>query len=176
MTLPETDREGRYSRVCDPTWADCADTSFARRAGGRWNPAGEFGALYLNASVVVAAANARRVHAGRAIGLFDLRPEALPMLALFDVPKIRVADAVTDAALQQLGLPPTFRAGDDWTPCQAIARTAYSRGLAGVASRSAADAQPGSTLGEELAVFDRLELTPIGSLPFDEWYPHPAPP
>ncbi len=45
---------------------------------GAGSTPGEFGALYLNATVRVAAANARAQHSGRAIKLFDLLPEARP--------------------------------------------------------------------------------------------------
>ncbi|MBV8709252.1 MAG: RES domain-containing protein, partial [Acidobacteriaceae bacterium] len=71
-------RSGFYYRVVAPNWVNPADTSYSKRQGGRWNPPGEFGALYLNADVHVAAANARAQHAGRALKLFDLLPEARP--------------------------------------------------------------------------------------------------
>jgi len=170
--LPETTRSGQYYRVCDPEWMDCADTTFAKASGGRWNPPGAFGALYLNATMRVAAANARRAHAGRAIGLFDLRPEERPHLATFMIPTLRVVDVVSDASIRDLGFPFDV----DWAPCQAIAACAYAQRFDGVAARSAAEARPSGSLGEELAVFDTHELAPITRVSFHTWYPDPAPP
>jgi RES domain-containing protein len=173
--LPETRRSGSYYRVCDPDWTDCADTTFAKAHGGRWNPPGAFGALYLNATLRVAAANARRAHAGRAIGLFDLRPEERPHLATFLIPSLRVVDAVGDAGVRELGFPPTFPVDVDWAPCQAIAAHAYANGFDGAAARSAAEARFSGSLGEELAVFDTHVLAPTDRVPFHTWYPDPAP-
>jgi RES domain-containing protein len=172
--LPRTARSGEYYRVCKPQWADCADTTFSKDHGGRWNPPGEFGALYLNATLRVAAANARRQHAGRAIGLFDLRPQRRPQLATFAVPRVRVVDVVSAQGVAQLQLPSTYPVDVDWPSCQAIARRAYET-LAGVASRSAAEARAGEVVGEELAIFDTLSLSAPRRAPFSEWYPDPAP-
>lgn len=88
-------RGGRYYRVAKPEWVDPLDLSFSKVHGGRWNPPGDFGALYLGGSEEVAAANARRQHRGRAIGLFDLRPERRPVLVTVEVPEGTVLDAVT---------------------------------------------------------------------------------
>jgi RES domain-containing protein len=175
-TLPITARSGTYSRVCKPDWVDCADSSFAKAHGGRWNPPGEFGALYLNQTRSVAAANAREQHAGRAIGLFDLRPERRPDLAEFSVPDLTVVDAVSPDGIAGLALPAEYPIGVGWAPCQFIARAAYGASLAGIASRSAAEARVTGVVGEELAVFDTHALVPIGRLPFAQWYPDPAPP
>lgn len=174
--LPTTERAGEYYRVCKPDWIDPSDSSFAKQHGGRWNPPGEFGALYLNATRRLAAAQARHQHVGRAIGLFDLRPERRPELAVFDVPPVRVVDVVSAEGVRDLGLPSTYPIDADWATCQAIARRAYVESLAGVAARSAAEARPTSFVGEELAVFDRLRLMAKAREPFGTWYPDPAPP
>lgn len=173
--LPEVIREGEYYRVCKPEWHDCADTTYAKMHGGRWNAAGAFGALYLNATKKVAAAQARHQHAGRAIGLFDLRPVRRPDLATFAVPRLRAVDAVSNDGLRRLRLPQTYPIGVEWAPCQRIARRAFAASLAGVAARSAAEARPTSGVGEELAVFDTLALVPTKRVPFASWYPDPAP-
>lgn len=175
MTLPTTKRAGSYYRVCKPGWLDASDTAFAKLHGGRWNPAGEFGARYLNATTRVAAAQARHQHAGRAIGLFDLRPERRPELATVEVPALRVLDVVTRAALEQLGLPASYPIDVEWPDCQAIARRAYAEPLASVAARSAAEARPTSVVGEELAVFDTVRLRVAERRAFPAWYPDPAP-
>ena len=65
MTFSHLRRGGTYYRVCDPSWPDPSDTSFSKTQGGRWNPPDRpgrpgFGALYLNATIALARANARR--------------------------------------------------------------------------------------------------------------------
>lgn len=170
-----TARGGAYFRVCKPDWIDCGDTSYSKAAGGRWNPPGQFGALYLNATLQVAAAQARQQHAGRAVGLFDLRPDRRPDLAVFEVPRLVVIDAVTPAGVRALGLPARYPIGVPWPRCQSIGRGAYGD-LAGVAARSAAEARPERSVGEELAVFDTLRLLAVRREPFWAWYPDPIPP
>jgi RES domain-containing protein len=174
VTLPTVEREGDYCRVCKPDWLDCGDTSYAKIAGGRWNPKGEFGALYLNATREVAAAQARHQHVGRAIKLFDLRPERRPELAWFLVPRITVVDAVSDDGILALGLPATYPLDVPWSACQTIARRGYPA-YGGLAARSAAEARPGFIVGEELAVFDTLRLHSTRRDPFSTWYPDPIP-
>jgi RES domain-containing protein len=174
--LPTVNRSGRYFRVCKPEWVNGGDMSFSKRVGGRWNPPGEFGALYLNATVRLAAAQARHQHEGRAIALFDLRPERRPMLASFDVPPVTVVDVVTAEAIRSLGLPATYPVDVAWEACRQIARAAYQRGLAGVAARSAAEARVNDVVGEELAYFDaQPALDALDGKAFAEWYPDPHP-
>ena len=174
--LPTVNRSGPYFRVCKPEWIDCGDMSFSKTVGGRWNPRGEFGALYLNATVRVAAAQARHQHEGRAIALFDLRPERRPILASFDVPAVIVVDVVSADAIRSLDLPSAYPVGVTWAPCQQIARTAYSSDIAGVAARSAAEARPNDVVGEELAYFDsQPALNELERTAFADWYPDPYP-
>ena len=169
-------RGGLYYRVVAPGWTDPASTVYSKRHGGRWNPAGEFGALYLNATVQVAAANARAQHAGRAIKLFDLLPEARPELITFDVPMTDALDACTPEGLTELGFANNFPYGVTWPPCQAVAREAYSAGIAGVASRSNAEVTATTFVGEELALFEHIIIgPPQNRRRFVEWYPDPIP-
>src|SRR5262250_734501 len=113
-------RSGVYFRVCKPDWLSCADTSYSKSFGARWNPRGAFGALYLCATIEVAAANARTHHSGRAIGLFSLRPERRPRLQRFDVRKARYVDIATASGVAAAGLPPEYPYGVGWTACQPI--------------------------------------------------------
>ena len=175
--FPSIDRGGAYYRVCKPDWIDFGDTEHSKTRGGRWNPAGEFGALNLNASLRVAAAQARHQHVGRAIGLFDLRPERRPSLAVFNVPLISVVDVVNAASLRVLGLPQRYPVDVAWEPCQRIARRVYPTGIAGIAARSHAEARVGHVVGEELAYFDsQVTLSIRKQQRFQEWYPdqHPT--
>ena len=169
-------RGGAYYRVVAPNWVDPADTAYSKQRGGRWNPASEFGALYLAATIQVAASNARAQHAGRAIKLFDLLPAARPELATFDVPMTGVLDACTAKGIAALGFAENFPYGVPWPPCQAIGRAAHAKGLPGVASRSNAEATETASVGEELALFERVVLSPARARRrFDEWYPDPIP-
>jgi RES domain-containing protein len=175
-SLPRTTRGGHYVRVCKPEWHDSGDWSYAKKIGGRWNPPGEFGALYLNATIRVAAAQARQQHVGRAIGLFDLLPDRRPQLATFDVPTSRVVDVVSARAVARLELSADYPIGVPWNVCREIARRAYRSGLAGIAARSNAESRPGDVVGEELAYFDsQPRLRELSRLAFADWYPDPYP-
>jgi RES domain-containing protein len=169
-------RGGRYYRVVDPSYFNPLDTSYPKTAGRRWNPPGEFGALYLCATIAVAAANARHQFMGRAIKLFDVLPAARPELVTVDVPNLDVVDVVTPRGVAAVGLPPGYPYGVPWPPCQAIARDAYADGVAGVAARSNAEATATSWVGEELAVFDGVTgLAQVSRDAFALWYPDPIP-
>jgi hypothetical protein len=104
----------------------------------------------------VAAANARSQHAGRAIKVFDLLPEARPELVTFEVPMVEVVDACTPDGIAALGFSESFPYGVTWPPCQAIAREAHAAALACVAARSDAEATATACVGEELALFEGL--------------------
>ncbi|MGC1381803.1 MAG: RES domain-containing protein [Candidatus Baltobacteraceae bacterium] len=171
-------RGGTYFRVFKPDWDDPLDTSFSREIGGRWNAPGLFGALYLNATRTVAAANARAQHRGRAIGLLDLRPERRPRLLQVHVPRCTVLDAVRPEGLRAVNLPANYpwRVGPE--RCRPIGLRAYRRGdLRGIASRSAAECSATDWLGEELAWFDKSpSLRESGPRrDFELWYPDAIP-
>jgi RES domain-containing protein len=169
-------RGGPYYRVVAPEWIDPADASYSKQRGGRWNPAGEFGALYLNATIQVAAANARERHAGRAIKLFDLLPEARPELVTFEILMVDVLDACTPDGIAVLGFAENFPYGILWEPCQMIASEAHAAALAGVAARSNAEATASASVGEELALFEHVVVGPPQQRRrFHEWYPDPIP-
>lgn len=173
--MRHVERGGVHYRVCDPSWTDPLDTSFAKSRGGRWNPAGSFGVLYLCATMAVAAGNARRAYEGEIATLFDLLPEQRPDLQLVTVTPIRVIDAASEAGLRSLRLPPTYPVGASWVRCRTIGESAYGRGEDGIACRSA-DATDRTAIvieGEELVVFDRAlrYVTRLARVPFTQWYP-----
>jgi hypothetical protein len=124
----------------------------------------------------VAAANARARHAGRAIKLFDLLPEARPELVTFEVPMVDVVDACTSEGIAALDFAENFPHGVAWPPCQTIAREAHAAGLTGVASRSNAEATATASAGEELALFEEVVVPRSGPRRrFQQWYPDPIP-
>jgi hypothetical protein len=174
-------RSGLYYRVCDPEWSDCTDTTFSKRAGGRWNEAGRFGVLYLCRDLLVAAANARKNFEGEIHSLYDLNPEYRPAILEFSLgrsPGHRFVDAVSNSGLSAFGLPtsyPLTATGGKiaHARCRAVGFEAYASDEAGIACRSAAEATDGSWIGEELALFDRAsELAAPGKRRgFAAWYP-----
>jgi hypothetical protein len=170
-------RGGRYYRVVNPHWVDPLDPSYSKIFGGRWTPQGEFGALYLCATVDVAAANARWQHRYRAIKLFDLRPEARPSLVMVNVPENPFLDVVTAAGVAALRLPRAYPFGVPRERCWPIARRAYAQRIPGIACRSNAEADTTSWIGEELALFDyTLPVRRVGKIkPFAAWYPDAIP-
>jgi RES domain-containing protein len=184
-------RGGTHYRVIGPDWTVTLDTSYSKFYGGRWNPQSAFGALYLNATIAVAAANARHQHAGRAIQLFDLRPDARPHLVDIDVTSVDVLDVVTNGGLSAIGFPINYPYGVPRNRCQPIGASAYAARIAGVACRSTAECTPTTWVGEELALFDTfvdggsgasappggVVVTILGTpRAFDKWYPDPFPP
>jgi hypothetical protein len=166
-------RAGRYFRVFKPDWTNPLDTRPSLGHGGRWNGPGVFGALYLAKTIAVAAANARRQHRGRAIGLFDLKPGRRPHLLTVTVPHSLHLDVVSQNGVRALKLPANFPWQIDHATCQAIGLKAYHEPrLRGIAARSAAECSAADWLGEELAWFDRSPaLREVERQTFARWYP-----
>jgi len=175
-------RSGLYYRVCDPDWKDCTDTSFSKVSGGRWNEAGRFGVLYLCRDLIVAAANARKNFEGEIHSLYDLKPEFRPVAMEFSLgrsPGHRFVDAVSQAGLAELGLPPTYPVAENGAlvprnRCRPIGFATYEAGEAGIGCRSAAEPAEGGWVGEELALFDRASgFAAAGKRHrFADWYPN----
>lgn len=173
--MRHVERGGLHFRVCDPSWTDPLDTAFSKHHGGRWNAPGAFGVLYLNATIAVAAGNARRAYEGEIATLFDLLPEQRPDLQLVTVSPIRVVDAVTDAGLRSLRLLASYPAGATWTACRRIGARAHAANETGIACRTADATKRNREIieGEELVVFDTA-LHAVGRaerVPFAQWYP-----
>ena len=166
-------RGGRYYRGLGPTflWSGRPDdTSFSKKYGGRWNPKGEFGALYLAADLETARANGIEIVKrlfGDAASIDDLAdPESFFEVQAFEIVTSAFVDALTTAGRKSLKLPLKSRKGAGYEQTQAIARKAYVGAEPGIAYLSAL--LPND---EELAIFDSQvsEITrPIGKrLPFN---------
>lgn len=174
QTTP-TARSGPYNRLADPSWTDPLDTSYSKAAGGRWNPPGAFGALYLNGSVRMARLQADHKLAGQPYGIEDLEPDEQHDLIEVDVAEVRVQNCVEDAALIAAGLPSSYPLDDAGTAvgherCHPVGVAARATGLEGVACRSIAAL---GTNEEELAIFEppaseRVSITTRRS--FRDWY------
>ena len=166
-------RGGSYLRVADPAWEDPLSGDYARNRGGRWNPPGSFGVIYLNATVPVARAQVRDKLGVRGIQPEDLEADQGPTLVHTTVPETEYVDAVTDAGLAALGLPETYPLDDHGVPvepevCQPIGRSAWDAGEGGIACRSAAESAPAGS--EELAYFARRSLHADAIEDFADWY------
>jgi len=165
-------RSGTYMRVADRDWRRPLAAEHSRRSGGRWNPPGSFGAIYLNASREVARTQVRRKLEPRGIRPEDLSPERGPVLIHAEVPEDSYVDAVTDRGLHSLGLPlsyPLDSKGNEVSHavCQPIGQDAQDAKEPGIACRSAA-AQPSP--GEELAYFPGDTLTVSHREAWTEWF------
>ncbi len=89
---------------------------------------------------------------------------------------VDVLDACTPEGIAALGFAENFPHGIPWPPCQAIGCEARANALAGVASRSNAEATETASVGEELAIFEEVVVRPSRvRLRFDKWYPDPIP-
>lgn len=166
-------RVGSYFRVADQSWRDSLSAQYSRRRGGRWNPPGKFGVVYLNSSVEVARAQVRQSLEPRGIRPEDLQSESGPLLVHTEVPESSYVNAVTKEGLKSLGLPETYPRdkNDKVIPhevCQPIGQRAWDASERGIACRSAASTAPPG--GEELALFDRQKLPLHHVEQFKDWY------
>ena len=167
---------GSYNRLAEPVWADPFDTSFSMERGGRWNPPGTFGALYLNRSLRMARLQVQHKLRGQPYGVEDLDESEQHDLVSVDVSERHWLDCVTVSGLEAVGLPPTYPRHRNGRPvrhldCQPIGRAAFDDGRSGIACRSAADgAVPAD---EELGVFDRgdgMGVRMTDRQPFADWF------
>lgn len=167
-------RGGPYLRVADPGWADPLSPAYARRRGGRWNPPGSFGAIYLNASLDMARAQVRHKLETRGIRPEDLARDRGPILVHTHVPADRYVDATTGAGLRSLGLPGTYSLDEQGRPiahetCQPIGQRAWDGAEPGIACRSAVRIAPAG--GEELAFFARRRRLRVDRIQaYADWY------
>jgi hypothetical protein len=168
-------RGGEYFRLADPSWEDPLDISHSQHAGGRWNPPGAFGVLYLNATVRMARLQVVHRLAGQPYGVEDLEESEQHDLVAVTARDCDHLDCVTGAGLSAVGLPESYPIGKDgrpigWDVCQPVGRAAYDAGRPGVACRSAAAGA--SSSDEELGVFDRAAHAVVmtGRRTFADWY------
>lgn len=165
-----------WLRICEASWADPLDDSFAKTHGGRWNPSGSWRTLYLHEDLVTA-----RVNLGRFIAGWPYEPEDLdditgPHLAVATLPTEQiVADVHTPQGVAAVGLPPTYPtdAAGDLVPhgsCQAVGEQVHAAGLRGLRCRSAQTPHGG---GRELAWFpatSRSRARLVRRERFTEWF------
>jgi len=169
-------RGGSYNRLAEPSWADPLDTSYSQQWGGRWNPPGSFGVLYLNRDLRMARLQVLHKLRGQPYGVEDLDESEQHDLVDVEVGERAWLDCVTAAGLEAVGLPVTYprhRNGRPVRPatCQPVGQAAFDDGRPGIACRSAATGA--SPTDEELGVFDRGADTGVGMTgrqPFADWF------
>ena len=169
-------RGGPYNRLAEPSWANPLDTSYSRGRGGRWNPPGSFGVLYLNRDLRVARLQVQHKLRGHPYGVEDLDESEQHDLVSVEVAERDWLDCVTVPGLEAVGLPPTYPRHANGRPvrhvdCQPVGRSAFEDGVPGIACRSAATGA--SPTDEEIAVFDRDADTGVrmtGRQPFADWF------
>lgn len=149
------------------TGLDEAALAGSRQVGGRFNPAGEFGALYFSLERDTAIAELKRRAERTGIDPGELLPRVLLVVQaeLQSVLDLRDPDVRTGWGLSDVDL-----VSDDYRPCQDVARAARRAGYEAIQFPSAADQH-----GRNLAVFsdrlrpgsslDVIETTP---LPFED--------
>jgi RES domain-containing protein len=124
--------------------ARALSTEGSERYGGRYNPKGVFGALYLGESPAVCAAELRKAAAGRTIGSLVLATVAIRLHRVFDL---------TDrGVLERLALPTEDLVTPDWSFTQELGRLTREVGFEALRVPSAAG--PGSNL---VLFLDRLD-------------------
>jgi RES domain len=169
-------RGGAYNRLAEPGWVDPLETSYSREHGGRWNPPGAFGCLYLNRDLRVARLQVQHKLSGQPYGVEDLDPDEQHDLVHVHVDERAWLDCVSAAGLEAVRLPATYPRHANGRPvrhetCRPIGRAAFAAGRPGVACRSAA--RGASAADEELAVFDRVVGTAVqitARQAFSEWF------
>jgi RES domain len=168
-------RGGSFNRLAEPSWVDPFDTSYSKLRGGRWNPPGSFGVLYLNRDLGMARLQVQHTLRGQPYGVEDLNEEEQHDLVVVEVDEREWLDCITTQGLAAVELPPNYPRQRNGQPirhaqCQPIGKAAFDDGRPGIACRSAvAGATPSD---EELGIFDggRLGVHMTARRPFAEWF------
>lgn len=116
-----------------PQGADATSAAFSR-GGGRWNPPGEFEALYTSLSETGIRAEFERAAIKRGISTSDLLPRDLVALS---VALKKVADLTDSAVLKVLGAAADDLVGESFQSTQELARVIYRAGFEGALVPSA---------------------------------------
>lgn len=169
-------RGGSYNRLADPTWTDSLDTSHSKHRGGRWNPPGSFGVLYLNRDLKVARLQVQHRLRDQPYGVEDLDEWEQHDLIQVEVSPRAWLDCATRPGLRAVGLPATYPLQADGRPvehqeCRPVGQAGFDAGRPGVACSSAAGGAVKTD--EELGIFDRGRALGVElgrRLPFAEWF------
>jgi RES domain len=168
-------RGGSYNRLADPSWADPLDTGYSKQRGGRWNPPGSFGVLYLNRDLRMARLQVQHKLRRHPYGVEDLEESEQHDLVAVEVAERDWLDCLTGSGIKAVGLPATYPRHANGRPvrhetCRPIGQAAFDDDYPGIACRSAA--ADVTSRDEELAVFDRAAaaVRMTDRRPFVEWF------
>ena len=124
------------------------DSSGSLKAGGRWNPTGEYGALYSALEEETAIAELHRLAQRQGLNLDDLAPRDLVSIR---VSLSKVLDLTDKKILEQIEIEELDIVGNDVSLCLEISRLARAAGFEAILAPSA------TKKGSVLVVFpDRL--------------------
>jgi RES domain-containing protein len=143
--LPTRSVRRRFYRIVPRRLQDrILDAEGRRLYGGRYNPKGEFAALYCGETPAIGAAEVRKATRGWALGLL--------VLATIEVQLHRVLDLTDHTILHALHLRPQDLVAPDWGLTQELGRLAHAARLEGLLVPS------GAAPGVNLVLFtDRLD-------------------
>lgn len=150
----ESRLEARGFRHVSPGHEQIDDEALAgsRRVGGRFNPAGEFGAIYPSLDLETAVAELVRRADRTGVELDQLLPR---ILLTIDIRLQKVLDLADGEVRDNWGVTKEDLASDDHRPCRDVGRAARRAGYEAILFPSAARES-----GRNLAVFlDRLTPT-----------------
>ncbi len=118
---------------------DTLDSSGSLRAGGRWNPKGEFGALYTALDEETALAELLRLAQRQGLTLDDLAPRDLVDV---QVSLTKVLDLTDKKILEQIGVKENEIVSNDVSLCLDISRLAHRAEFEGILAPSATKKGP----------------------------------
>ncbi len=117
-----------------PPQYEALDSSGSLRAGGRWNPRGEFGALYTALNEEAAKAELERLAERQGLTLDDFAPRDLVSI---EVSLSKVLDLTDKKILEQIGINESEIVGNDVSLCLEISRLARRAGFEAILTPSA---------------------------------------
>lgn len=115
---------------------DALDSSGSLKAGGRWNPPGEYGVLYTALDEETAKAELERLAERQGLTLDDLAPRDLVSI---EVSVSKALDLTDKRILERIGINENAIVGNDASLCLEISRLARRAGFEAILARSATE-------------------------------------
>lgn len=173
LTRAVAPEEHLWLRVCQASWSDPLDTSYARVTGGRWNPPDSWDALYVSRDLPTARMQVEELADGWFYSVSDLRGDAYELIGVILPRGMTAVDVVSDEGVQLAGFLTTFPFdvnGDvvSHEKCWPVAQAGYDQELDGVEARSARS-RDGS--GQEFCWWTRGRpvTARTARVPLDKW-------